>query len=67
MKNGDARFPYPNPPSAGFQEDYHTATIAVFWDDADLSREVGDVLYQVFTALIISFLNTVTGSINVFI
>uniref|UniRef100_A0A8C4RBG3 Mucin-like protein n=1 Tax=Eptatretus burgeri TaxID=7764 RepID=A0A8C4RBG3_EPTBU len=46
LKNGDACFPYPNPPSAGFQEDYHTATIAVFWDDADLSREVGDVFYQ---------------------
>ncbi|KAG9493913.1 hypothetical protein GDO78_001662 [Eleutherodactylus coqui] len=39
-------FSYPNPPANGFTADYNVATIAVFWDDADFSKNVGTTYYK---------------------
>uniref|UniRef100_A0A8C4WVV9 Uncharacterized protein n=1 Tax=Eptatretus burgeri TaxID=7764 RepID=A0A8C4WVV9_EPTBU len=47
MRNWDYRIAYPNPPTHGFPTDYHTPTISVFWDDADVSlHNVGSIYYQ---------------------
>nr|XP_032817930.1 mucin-4-like isoform X2 [Petromyzon marinus] len=40
------KFPFPNPPSSGFQSNSANAIIAVFWDDADLSAGIGNIFYQ---------------------
>nr|XP_013015869.1 mucin-4 isoform X1 [Cavia porcellus] len=39
-------FPYPNPPSGGFNGWNTAATVAPFWDDADFSRQTGNIFYQ---------------------
>ncbi|XP_072000223.1 uncharacterized protein [Engystomops pustulosus] len=39
-------FSYTNPPANGFKADYNVATIAVFWDDADFSKNVGTTYYK---------------------
>ncbi|XP_069582811.1 mucin-4-like [Ranitomeya imitator] len=39
-------FSYTNPPINGFTADYKVATIAVFWDDADFSKNMGNTYYK---------------------
>jgi len=48
MNKWDHKFSYANPPQYGFTKQYNRATIAVFWDDVDLSGGVGQIYYQVF-------------------
>uniref|UniRef100_A0A803JTA1 Uncharacterized protein n=2 Tax=Xenopus tropicalis TaxID=8364 RepID=A0A803JTA1_XENTR len=54
-------FNYTNPPVGGFTSNYPVAMIAVFWDDADFSKNVGTTYYQVYTKS-----STSTNSNNVF-
>ncbi|OCT80638.1 hypothetical protein XELAEV_18027451mg [Xenopus laevis] len=54
-------FVYTNPPTGGFTSNYPVSMIAVFWDDADFSKNIGTTYYQVYTKNSAS-----TNSINVF-
>ncbi|XP_068137345.1 mucin-4 [Hyperolius riggenbachi] len=42
-------FSYTNPPDNGFSGSCSLSSIAVFWNDADFSKNVGTTYYQVYT------------------
>ncbi|KAM9316126.1 uncharacterized protein PAF06_007094 [Gastrophryne carolinensis] len=43
------RISYTNPPANGFSADYTVPSIAVFWNDADFSQNVGTTYYKEYT------------------
>ncbi|XP_078524125.1 uncharacterized protein LOC144792796 [Lissotriton helveticus] len=51
-------FSYVNPPPGGFTESNSVPMVAVFWDNADFSKNVGSTFYQEYTTL-----NSVTNTL----
>ncbi|XP_040205585.1 uncharacterized protein LOC120936885 [Rana temporaria] len=57
-------FSYPNPPVNGFSTGCTPASIAVFWNDADFSKNVGTTYYQEYNSRNIAVVERVEGFIK---